>query len=276
MTTDSESDRRVIHLDGGVNFRDIGGYPVADGRRIRWGAVFRSGTTHRLNAMDRGRLAQLDIRTVVDLRSNKERSDFPHGLADMPTVIYYARNHERVTGNLTRMLKQHDVDTARMRTAMIELYRELPYQFAEGYRKIFSVIGSGSLPLAFNCAAGKDRTGVVAALILMCLGVSWEDVVHDYLLSEQFVGDTLRIFGWSEAGEISGAYNPAVVSVLFGVSRSYIEAMHEAIISRSGSMENYFRSSLSMDDDLREAIRRRLLMEAREALHRQLQEPQLR
>jgi protein-tyrosine phosphatase len=247
MITEFESNRRLIHLDGGLNFRDLGGYLVADGRRIRWGTVFRSGTTHRLTTIDHRRLAQLDIKTVIDLRSNRERSDFPHALADVPTVKYYARNHERVTGNLTRMLKQQDISPEGMRTAMLDLYRDLPYQFAEGYRQIFSVIGTGSLPLAFNCAAGKDRTGVVAALILMCLGVTWEDVVHDYLLSDQFVGDTLRMFGWSTGGDISGAYNPAVVSALFGVSLSYLESMHEAIISRSGSMENYFRSSLGLD-----------------------------
>jgi hypothetical protein len=88
--------------------------------------------------MDHRRLARLDIKTVTDLRSNRERSEFPHGLADVPTVDYSARNHERVTGNLTRMLKQHDVSTEGMRTAMLELYRERPYQFAIS-SSIFSI-----------------------------------------------------------------------------------------------------------------------------------------
>ncbi len=87
--------------------------------------------------MDHARLAQLNIRNVIDLRSNGERSAFPHGLANVPTVNYSALSQERVTGNLTRMLKQHDVTADGMRTAMIELCRGLSYQVAEAYRKIF-------------------------------------------------------------------------------------------------------------------------------------------
>jgi protein-tyrosine phosphatase len=249
---------RVIPLEGGINFRDLGGYRGAGGRLTRWHSVFRSGTTHLLTAADRSRLAQLGIRTVIDLRSNLERQEHPHGLGEIE-LLYWNYDHDRVGGDLRQLIGDPNVGATHLRAAMIDLYRELPYQFSELYRQLFEILSAGRLPLVFNCAAGKDRTGVGAALLLTALGVDWEEVMSDYLLTQKFVPDIIRNFRRSKSGKGLQLASHNDLAPVFGVDRAYLEAMHTAIIARNGSIENYFFSQLNLDSNVLEALRERLL-----------------
>lgn len=256
----SDRDVRTVALEGGINFRDLGGYQGVAGRRTRWHCLFRSGTTHLLTPSDRKRLAEIGIRAVVDLRSNKERQEHPHGLMGQHNILYWANDYDHVGGNILQMLSDPHLDAAHLRDLMIELYRELPYVFSDAYRHLFHQATSGPLPLVFNCAAGKDRTGVAAALLLCALGVAWEDIVADYLLTEKFVPDILRIFRCSQMDTMSRRLSAHVVAPLFGADRAYLEAMREAITVRSGSIEEYFVSTLFLTGDMVDALRRRLLV----------------
>jgi protein-tyrosine phosphatase len=258
--SDSDPETRIIPLQGGINFRDLGGYAAAVGRRVRRHRLFRSGTTHSLSEVDRGRLAGLGIRAVVDLRSNWERQEHPHGLSGCAGVRYTAYDHERAGGDLMRMLEDPHLRAMHLRDAMIEHYRQLPYEFRDIYQQLFRSVAAGPLPLVFNCAAGKDRTGVAAALLLGALGVVWEDIMVDYLLTERFVPDIMRTFRSSRAGKMLSRWDTRAVAPLFGVDRAYLDAMREAIVARNGSIENYLLSELSLESDVLEALRRRLLV----------------
>ncbi len=257
--SNSDIQTRIVPLQGGINFRDLGGYAAAAGRRVRRGHLFRSGTTHSLSESDRLLLAGLGIRAVVDLRSNAERLEHPHGLAGYAEVLYTAYDHERMGGNLMRMLEDPDLQAVRLRDAMIEHYRHLPYEFSDVYQQLFRNVATGPLPLVFNCAAGKDRTGVAAALLLSALGVAWEDIMADYLLTSQFVPDILRTFRSSKAAKMLSRWNDVAVAPLFGVDPAYLDAMREAIVVRDGSIDNYFRSELALDSRVLEDLRQRLL-----------------
>jgi protein-tyrosine phosphatase len=260
VVNESESRIRIIPLEGGINFRDLGGYSGAGGRRVRWNSVFRSGTIHVLTADDRTRLESLGIRAAIDLRSNWERQELPHGLLGEADVLYWAHDHDRVGGDLMRMLlRDPNAQAAHMHEAMLQLYQELPYHFSEAYRQLFKSVSAGALPLVFNCAAGKDRTGVAAALLLSALGVAWEDVMADYLLTEKVVPDIIRVFGGTRMGGILGRLGPQVSAPLFCVDRAYLDAMRHSIMSRSGSMENYCLSELRLESTVLETMRRRLL-----------------
>jgi protein-tyrosine phosphatase len=254
----SRHDLRVIALDGGLNFRDMGGYETGGGRRVRFRRLFRSGTTDALSPTDRTKLAKLGIRTVVDLRSNQERSELPHGLKDDARVVYHSYEHAREGGNLLRMLDRPDLEQTHLQSAMMHLYRELPYEFGDIYRQLFRKIADGALPLVFNCAAGKDRTGVAAALLLCAIGVSWEDVMTDYLLTAQFVPDIVRKFGRSTLRGRLDRFAPAVVAPMFEARATYLEAMREAVVARSGSIDEYLHVDLGLGPgvlrDLREQL----------------------
>jgi protein-tyrosine phosphatase len=259
VINNSDRETRIISLQGGINFRDLGGYVGADGRRIRWRRLFRSGSTHVLSDADRRSLADLGIRTAVDLRSNQERQEHPHGLAGQNDVLYRGFDHNRAGGNLLRMLEQPQLEATHLHEGMVELYRELPYEFGDIYQQLFRTVAAGPLPLVFNCAAGKDRTGVAAALLLNALGVNWENIVADYLLSEQFVPDIIRIFRGTKAGQMLGQIDPLIVAPLFSVDRAYLEAMRGSIIARNGSFQDYYGSQLGLEPEIIERLRMRLL-----------------
>lgn len=252
--------RRFIELRGGVNFRDLGGYAAQDDRRIGWGLVFRSGTTHQLDARDEQRLSDLRIATVIDLRSSRERLRYPNGLAKQPQISYVFSKHDHRSGNLSMMVKDISLGAENMEAEMLNLYRELPYEFSDIYRELFLQLAFGTLPLAFNCAAGKDRTGVAAALLLSALGVSWDDIVLDYMLTERSVAHLMQLLDWPDARLNSGRYNSAAVAVLFGVNARYLEAMKENVIARSGSMNSFLATQLGLETATLEALRQRLLV----------------
>jgi protein-tyrosine phosphatase len=250
---------QIIVLEGGINFREIGGYPAAHGKRVKNGQLFRSGTTDALTANDRASLAKLAIRTVVDLRSNEERLELPHGLKDDVGVDYRAYDHDRRGGNLLRLLDRPNLQAVDLENAMLHMYRHLAYEFAEVYRDLFQTIAKGPVPLVFNCAAGKDRTGVAAALLLSAIGVSWEDIVEDYLLTRQFVPAIVRKFSSSTLGGKIGRFDPCVVAPVFEVRPSYLITMREAVTARSGSIDEYLRIDLGLDLGLLKKLRQQLL-----------------
>jgi protein-tyrosine phosphatase len=250
---------RIIALEGGLNFRDLGGYVGRDGRRIRWRRLFRSGIIHTPSESDRNRIVRLGIRAVIDLRSNLERREGPHVLGGQDNVHYWAFDHDGVGGNILKMLGEPAAEAAHFRDVMIELYRELPFEFRDAYRQIFQHAAVGPLPLAFNCAAGKDRTGVAAALLLSALGVDWNDILADYLLSEQFIPAMLRAFRSPRNNMVPEHVNRDAIAPVFAVDPAYLEAMREAIEARSGSLENYLLSDLSLEPRILEMFRRRIL-----------------
>jgi hypothetical protein len=115
------------------------------------------------------------------------------------------------------MFDMPETDATHLGDATIEVYRELPYEFSRRLSgAFFCRIAGGQLPLVFNCAAaGKDRTGVAAALPLTALGVAWEDVMADYLLSGQIVADILRAFRCTKH-QTPGIQRPDFIAALYG------------------------------------------------------------
>jgi protein-tyrosine phosphatase len=255
----SEHDKRILWLEGGLNFRDLGGYYAADGKRIRWGLLYRSGTTHALSAAAREHLAEIGIRAAVDLRSVQEQQEHPHALATLADIVYVAHAHREVAGNLMEMLADPRLSGARLTAEMVNLYRGLPYEFGGIFAQLFRSVALGPLPLVFNCTAGKDRTGVAAALLLTALGVAWDDVVRDYLLTEQFVPAITDSVLSSRLGQRLAQLDPGITAPLFGVDRAYLDAMREEISKRSGSFERFFNDELGLDGGLLATLRGRLL-----------------
>jgi protein-tyrosine phosphatase len=250
---------RIFLLEGGLNFRELGGYHVANGRRVKFGRLFRSGATDALTARDRAMLESLEIRSIFDLRSNQERLESPHGLKDCFGITYHAHDHDRRGGNLFSLLDSPTLLARDIENAMLHMYQQLPYELADIYRALFQTIAKGSLPLVFNCAAGKDRTGVAAALLLSAIGVNWDVVLADYQLSQQFVPAITRKFSSSTLGGKLSRLAPALIAPVFDVRPSYLVAMREAIIARSGSIDAYLRAELGLNCCSLGQLRRQLL-----------------
>ncbi len=177
---------RFLSLQGGINFRDIGGYRTADGRTIRWRQIYRAGTLSHLTPADQQHLGQLGIRLVCDLRTKREVRKRPDKLPDTPTCQWLHLPIE----NLER--------SARLRGLVAILFNrsQLENLMDEGYTRVMidengPLIGkalhlmadAAHHPLIIHCSAGKDRTAVIIALLMHILGVSHQTILADYTLS---------------------------------------------------------------------------------------------
>ncbi|MCU0311935.1 MAG: tyrosine-protein phosphatase [Acidimicrobiales bacterium] len=169
---------RHLRLDGSFNFRDLGGYPAADGRHLRWRTLFRADALSRLEPADIEIFDRLGMRSVVDLRTASEvlegRIDHGH--------LRFEYHHLSVLGESWAPLDlPPDADAAEV---LGSLYVEMLHQGAPALASAIGVLAeAGNVPAVFHCAAGKDRTGVLAALVLGLLGVDDEIIIADYGLS---------------------------------------------------------------------------------------------
>jgi len=179
---------RILPLEGGRNFRDLGGYRTEDGRQVRWGRLYRSGVMAGLTASDLAYVNGLGIRFICDLRAPGERSREPHPFTgpDAPAMASFdydmSRSMAGVLGARTR---------ADAVAAFADAYVDMAQYLAPNYADMFERLLRRETPLTVNCSAGKDRTGVAAALILSVLGASRDTVVADYALSQTFVPPAL-------------------------------------------------------------------------------------
>lgn len=253
---------RVLPLEGGRNFRDLGGYPAAGGKRVQWGKVYRSGTMSGLTPADYDYLGDLGVKVVCDFRTAGEREAEPNNWVAERKIAYWARDYDMGFGELGKLLSSKDVTPEQVRATMIEGYRRTPYEQAPAYREMFRRLAGGEVPLAFNCSAGKDRAGVAAALLLSALGVPRETVVADYALS-----DKVTDFGKSMSGDkASRAHSalaklpPELLAPLMRSDPDYIRAMFTEIERRHGSVEAYLKDVLGVTDADLAAIRRQLLV----------------
>ncbi|HVO41967.1 MAG TPA: tyrosine-protein phosphatase [Aggregatilineales bacterium] len=176
---------RALPLQGGANFRDLGGYHTADGRSVRWGCIFRSGGLSRLTEQDGVYLSRMGLRVVCDLRTereiNEEPDQIPEGAQYLKIPILSdeesAESARYMLGNLKRL------------DAMVEeSYTDLMVdQKAAVFGDVLRLCANpDNLPAMIHCTAGKDRTGVAIVLLLMALGVPDETIIADYSLTNMY------------------------------------------------------------------------------------------
>lgn len=245
---------RLLPLQGGRNFRDLGGYATADGRTVKWDVLFRSGSMTDLTTADFSYLSKLGLRTVCDFRDNRERKDEPVAWPD-PALPHILANDYKMDLSALGQLAAPGITADKARTLMAQMYRDLPYQFADQYKRMFGELLAGHAPLAFNCSAGKDRTGVAAALLLSALGVPRETVFEDFLLSNRYYKPATTPKPGSTEAMLAKMLPPDVIPVLTGVDRSFLEAALDSIDSRSGGLAGYFHKELGLTDADLEQLR---------------------
>ena len=182
--------RRLIALGAVHNFRDLGGYPTLDGRTTRWRRLFRADALYRLTSADIEAVRPLGLRTVVDLRTAEEvelRGRFP---VDVHPVVLHHVSVLDVTWD--RDNPGHDNAVGHL----VWSYREMLTQRPERFAHAIELLGAPeALPAVFHCAAGKDRTGITAMLVLGALGVPHDLIAADYGLTSEGMARTLA---WAE------------------------------------------------------------------------------
>jgi protein-tyrosine phosphatase len=231
---------RAIPFSRVFNFRDLGGYPTADGRTVAWRRLFRSDDLSRLASDDIERFAALGIRTVIDLRRPTEIAE----LGRMPAFAGVDYRHIHLVHQLWPPTQHTGLDE---RIAfLIDRYRDLAIEAGEGIGEALRLIAEAdAAPLVVHCIAGKDRTGIVAALTLYLLGVDHDTIVRDYTLSEPADSAIRAVLG-REPSRVAVA--PAAAM------RGFLAWLRE----HHGSVEAYVKS-IGVTDDHIAAMRAHLL-----------------
>lgn len=170
---------RHIKLEGSSNFRDIGGYRTRDGRHMRWGCVYRSGTMHQFSASTWRWMSARGIRAVCDLRSIEERELAPTRWGGPPHTRQIGADYG-ATHLFPNTADSHETGVNAVSDG---LYVTLPRLLAPSFRAMFNALLEAQTPLVVHCTAGQDRTGLAIGLLLHVLGVPHNTIVEDYLLS---------------------------------------------------------------------------------------------
>ena len=249
---------RLLPLEGGLNLRDLGGYAAKDGRRIKSGMLFRSGAMSMLTEADERHLASLGIATVCDLRRRNEREADPTRWCEPAGVHYWSRDYSSSTGILGEVFRAEMITADEVRRAMIALYREILVDHAPSYHYMFERLLGGHIPLLFNCSAGKDRTGVAAALILTVLHVPYPTILEDYLDTNKYF-DIRRLFraGRSE-NRLLETCDAETLAPLAAADADYLAAMFESLERDHGGVDRYL-ATLGVDAAAKERLQGLLL-----------------
>ena len=258
---------RLLPLEGGRNFRDLGGYETQTGQSIAWGKLYRSGVMAELTSADYEYLDRLGIKVICDLRSAAERTHEPTNWAAAPVeMLTFPDPVSDNASLLGAIFQKPDLSADDVKAAMAGFYRETLFQQDVAYSAMFAALATDETPLTFHCSAGKDRTGVGAAMVLAALGVPEASIVEDYVLSDKIVDYRKEMNLDAEAsspGEDPYAFlrtlPPEVVDPLLKSDAAYIQAALDEAKTRHGSVIGFIKAEYDVSDADIEAIRSNLL-----------------
>jgi hypothetical protein len=200
----STLDSRHVAFEACFNFRDLGGYETRDGRRVRWRTVYRSDTLHRLTVADERAFAELGLRTVIDLRSRTEVEDYGRLRVGDDGITWLGipmlddvRLRPRDPSEAAPALRPADPDAPTPEPG--EGYARILDDFGGAVARAIKLLArEAALPAVFHCTSGKDRTGILAAVILDVLGVPDDTIAADYMLTAE---TWRRSLDWIEVNE---------------------------------------------------------------------------
>jgi len=248
---------RHIPLDGQPNFRDLGGYETSDGRSVRWGQVYRSGELPRLSDADVEKLEGLGIRAVVNFLTPEEiESRGPDRLPPGVREISMPLSGDGLTEEVTEARRTGDF--SKIPTDLNpEFHRMLTRLAREEYARLLrDAADPTKRPLVFHCSHGIHRTGTAAAILLSALGVPWETVREDYLLSNVYREaevrhrlSQLREMAAETLGIPLEEVDTTNMEAFYVLEDTYIDAALDEIVKEFGSMEVFIRNGLGLSDD---------------------------
>lgn len=247
---------RIIALEGVLNFRDMGGYTTHDGRKVREGLFFRSASLTKMTDEDRQKVQSLGIRTIFDYRDEHEAKNNPDPVitgvqniripAKGAAVFKLPSISEKEQSNLD-FYKQVDADM------FTQFYAQMPFN-NQSFQVLMELIQEKSnLGLLHHCAAGKDRTGVGGALILLALDVPKETIMQDYLMTNKLLTPMVEKL----ARSIGNRYSDTELTHFYDImsaKEQYLNAVFREIERRYESTDQFLEYEFGISLNMRKEI----------------------
>lgn len=246
---------RVIEMNNIKNFRDIGGYITSDEKQIKWGQIYRSGNLSNATLYDQEKIRRLNIKTVIDFRSEKT-------IATYPILLHPSIN--RISIPLTPMdaekldvqLLNDDFSRSDAILYVQEAYVEIVENHKEQFGEMFDIlINDANYPLLLSGSLGKDGVGLATFFILYSLGVPQANLEQDYMLSNQLIDPAKSRI---EANHLPEPMQEAITAMLT-VNKSYLNYVIEHINKKYGSVDNYLEKELRVTSGKKSLLRKYLL-----------------
>lgn len=253
-------------LAGVRNFRDVGGLPTVDGRRVRYGVLYRSGHLAHATAEDAAFLSSLGLHTIFDFRNAADQKlEGPD--VELPGVrnVNLPLSDPADGAEFWKMVRDGDLDQLRdllgdgkAADRMIASYRMIIKERTAEHSRVLHALAEDSVPALMHCAAGKDRAGLSVAVTLLALGVEREAILADYLESNA----KHRRYKVHRSSSSAAAYSPEVMELLnplFDARAEYLSAAFDTIEETWGGVGAYLEQGLKVTPQTRERLRERLL-----------------
>ena len=249
----ADSAKRKVELQGAVNFRDLGGYTTADGHHVKWGKIYRSADMSKLTNQDLAVLSARKIDYDVDLRGTAESKQAPDRLNPKTDYILCPAGSDSV-GNMMAGFRGKTSGDSTMQA----YYSKTTY-LADRYKPFFGkLLGMPEdKSLVFHCTAGKDRTGIGAALLLYSLGVPYETIIKDYEASNYYRAAENKKTAESMVKFMQ--INETVAKDVMSVKKEYLDATFNAIKKQYGSIDNFLKAQIGLSDNDLKTLRKKYL-----------------
>ena len=251
-------DYRLLPMDGAHNTRELGGYKTTDGLSVKWGMLFRSDKLSDISKTDQAYLQNLGIKKIIDFRSKEEKAEDPDII---PKGISYIEMPISVDGAMRSKIEAvlKGETNKEVKSFLIDANKEFVSDYVEVYENFLRGLIDDEGPILFHCTAGKDRAGFAAAITLIALGVSKEDVIKDYMKTNQFTKK--RIEEIIKQIELMTLYqtDAEILRPLLGVEREYIETAFHTAEEEYGSLENFIKNGLNISDEDIKKLRNKFL-----------------
>ncbi|MDR1919568.1 MAG: tyrosine-protein phosphatase [Tannerellaceae bacterium] len=244
---------RLVLMDSIENLRDMGGYLSSRGKATRWGKVFRSGDISRMSEWDTLRFNKLKIKTIIDLRTEREALASPlrYPGASIVHIPIYPDRDEIIGRIMEGRVRKGDASLF-----MQDLYLQYVKDDAQAFAQAFELfLEEDNYPILFNCSQGKDRSGILAALLLAALDVPQDLIFSDYMATNDFID--LRRYADLVRGMDTDAQE--AMTVILSANETFLDLAFRWMKKEYGSVGQYLTEGLQLTDKQKEKLKDILL-----------------